>query len=56
MSQHFESRGRQSGKTNDIAVKVAAMTGLQHATVMDLLRTGWTYTERLRGEQTWTRG
>lgn len=48
-------RGRQSGKTSEMATEVAKRCGLQYATVMDLLRSGWTYTETLGEVSRWTR-
>ena len=53
--REIQSRGRQVGKTNEVALEVAKRCGLQHATVMDLLRSGWTYTEQLGEERRWTR-
>lgn len=46
---------RQSSKTGEAARAIAARNGLQFATVMDLLKQGWTYTELMGGEIRWTR-
>lgn len=40
--------------TNEMARGLAERLHLQHATVMDLLQHGWTYTSTLTGASVWT--
>jgi hypothetical protein len=51
----YQHSGRQAGKTAEMARLVAAMTGLHFETVMDLLATGWSYTEEEGKAPRWTR-
>lgn len=51
----YHERGRGAGKTNEMAIGIAKRCGLTHATVMDLLQHGWTYTETLVDLGRWTK-
>lgn len=53
--QRYVVRGRGAGKTNEMATGIAKRCGLTHATVMDLLQHGWTYTETLVDLGRWTK-
>lgn len=50
----FKLSARQIGKTSKAAEEIAVRCGLNTETVMDLLRNGWTYTERLDQPRQWT--